>query len=154
MPPNLPPLPSHRPRGAPRGNRNAFKHGFYARSFTSGDKKDLDTCPFIGLRDEIVALRLINRRAVEFALSQSADPYAFQEASRIVVGLVAALNATIRTQMVLEHDIGSEWDRAVTQAINEVMAGYGYEPPVPPAEEKLNRARNLVKNYYDDKKPE
>ncbi len=44
-----------RPRGAPRGNRNALKHGFYARTFPSSEVKDLETYPFQGLQDAIAA---------------------------------------------------------------------------------------------------
>ena len=36
------PLPSTRPRGgAPSGNTNALKHGFYARAFKPAEQSDL-----------------------------------------------------------------------------------------------------------------
>ena len=58
------PGPSKPPRrrGAPFGNRNALKHGFYARNFDPGDTKDLDEHEFDGLTDEIILLRVYIRR--------------------------------------------------------------------------------------------
>jgi len=48
-----------RKRGAPTGNQNAFKHGFYSRQFTRKESKDLDQ-PALGcMRDEIIFLKVI-----------------------------------------------------------------------------------------------
>jgi hypothetical protein len=110
------PPPSRR-GGAPRGNRNALKHGFYARSFTPSDKIDLATYKFKGLQDEIAALRLLNRRAIAQAFLNAEDCSAFQEAARVVVGLTVALNTTLRTQLELDLHGGSEFDTALQEAL-------------------------------------
>ena len=53
-----------RRRGGQAGNRNALKHGFYARNFDPGDTKDLDKHEFDGLQDEIILLRVYIRRVL------------------------------------------------------------------------------------------
>jgi hypothetical protein len=40
--------PPPRPRGGQHGNRNAFKHGFYARAFSSSEVKDIEIYTFRG----------------------------------------------------------------------------------------------------------
>jgi uncharacterized protein YjcR len=60
------PSPPKNKGGAPRGNRNALKHGFYARKFNKEEIKDLDRrCP--ELDDEIKLLRVYMRRVAEQA---------------------------------------------------------------------------------------
>ena len=57
---------SPRPRrGAPPGNRNAFKHGFYSRSITLPEKSGLAPGLNTVFADEEASLRLLVRRAVE-----------------------------------------------------------------------------------------
>jgi len=46
-------------RGAPPGNRNALKHGFYAKSLTEAEKLELEAARTIeGIDDEIALLRV------------------------------------------------------------------------------------------------
>jgi len=113
-----------RKRGGQVGNRNAVTHGFYARHYTPSDKKDLETYTFIGLKDEIAALRLLNRRAIDQALAAE-DPFGFQEAARIVIGLTAALNATLRTQLELGARGDSQFDLALNQALEDIHKELG-----------------------------
>lgn len=51
----------HKHRGAPRGNLNALKHGYYARAFRQLERADLDNLDET-LKSEINALRVIGRR--------------------------------------------------------------------------------------------
>jgi hypothetical protein len=61
-----PPKPAKRKRGGQPGNRNALKHGFYARSFDLDIIKDLDIhSPHVD--DEIHLLRLFMRRICQNA---------------------------------------------------------------------------------------
>jgi hypothetical protein len=59
------PQPLPRRRGAPRGNHNAVKHGFYSRQFHRSDIQDLNNHQFIGLNDEIDLLRVSIRRVMD-----------------------------------------------------------------------------------------
>lgn len=47
-------------RGAPSGNRNAYKHGFYAKNFSAEEKKRLNKKP--DLQSEIKGNRVIANR--------------------------------------------------------------------------------------------
>ncbi len=58
---------SARPSGAQPGNRNAFKHGFYAKQYFPLELSDLSTALGDGLSDEIALLRVIIRRVFDFA---------------------------------------------------------------------------------------
>jgi hypothetical protein len=62
-----PPSTASRRRGAPRANRNALKHGFYAKGLVKADLKDLETCQFEDLKDEIAMLRVYIRYVLELA---------------------------------------------------------------------------------------
>ncbi|MFA5378252.1 MAG: hypothetical protein WC455_21035 [Dehalococcoidia bacterium] len=55
-----------RSRGAQPANRNALKHGFYAKTLTEAEKVDLETAADItGLDDEIALLRVKIKHALE-----------------------------------------------------------------------------------------
>jgi hypothetical protein len=46
-------------RGAPKGNQNARKHGFYSRALTEAEKVDLEEASLIeGIDQEIAFLRM------------------------------------------------------------------------------------------------
>jgi hypothetical protein len=81
-----PPSPPKPHRGAPRGNQNALKHGFYTRHFDKVDLADLKTASFDGLNDEIAMLRLFMRRLID--RYQSSDDLSV--AAAVVTSLFAA----------------------------------------------------------------
>ena len=47
-----------RKRGGQPGNSNAWKHGFYSRSFTKLEAKDLKVVTSLDLTNEIIMLRV------------------------------------------------------------------------------------------------
>jgi hypothetical protein len=55
------------PRGAPKGNLNALKHGFYSRLFRACEANDLDGDDSGSLQHEITLLRVMIRRTMELA---------------------------------------------------------------------------------------
>ena len=57
--------PARRRRGGQPGNTNAFKHGFYSRSFTEYEKELLSQIPLTDFRGEIDLARVSNRRVIE-----------------------------------------------------------------------------------------
>ncbi len=63
----------HKKRGAPRGNRNALKHGFYSAAFKDRERRLLSHPSAAELSTEIELLRVANYRFVQ-ALTASADP--------------------------------------------------------------------------------
>lgn len=60
------PVPVVRRPGAPRGNTNAFKHGFYSSRYRSSEVAALLTLPE-GLAEEIALLRVCIRRIFDLA---------------------------------------------------------------------------------------
>jgi len=58
-------IPNQKSRGAPPGNLNALKHGFYARQFKKAELTGLEQCDFDGLNDEIAILRVYIRRLIQ-----------------------------------------------------------------------------------------
>jgi hypothetical protein len=66
------PKKSARKAGAPYGNHNALKHGFYSRHFRSGELSDLQAVNAEGLLDEIAAMRIYIRRFIESSAQGSA----------------------------------------------------------------------------------
>ena len=110
-------------RGAPFGNTNALRHGFYAQAYRSGELADLDAMLDEGLQDEITMLRVATRRVIEFM----AD---FQEPKEAVatlgaLGLAATrLSTLLRTQKLLDS---GETNTAValSQALAEVVKELG-----------------------------
>ena len=54
---------SHKP-GAPLGNQNARKHGFYSRTLTDQEKLDLASAPLVKGLDDEIALLLVKLKSV------------------------------------------------------------------------------------------
>jgi hypothetical protein len=70
-PPSAAPPNPQRKRGAPTGNINALKHGFYSRRFNQVDLLDIDSCRDNCLSDEIRLLRVFTRHFVDVAQDQT-----------------------------------------------------------------------------------
>ena len=111
-------------RGAPAGNTNALKHGFYARKFRPAEAKDLDGYTFDGVKEEILVLRVIIRRTLE--LAQSTEDRAEVIALLRVVSLaVIALTRLVRTELLLNPAERGLYEKALQQALAEVTAEWG-----------------------------
>jgi hypothetical protein len=112
--------PPRNRRGAPKGNLNALKHGFYSQAFRSQEAADLDTIPAGDLLDEIAMLRVAARRV--FNLSQEEDNPDKLMDSLNGLGLASTrLAGLMRTQKLL----GSQQDQAakiaISNALQEIM---------------------------------
>ncbi|MBN2148716.1 MAG: hypothetical protein JW726_15115 [Anaerolineales bacterium] len=107
-----------RKRGAPRGNKNALKHGFYSRHFKAGETSDLEHTEQDNLDSEINMLRVVIRRTMEIADGQTD----LEAAVKILGSLGAAatrLSSLLRTQKLLNTGQSTAYDQ-VTAAIAEV----------------------------------
>ena len=112
-------LPSPRRRGAPAGNLNALKHGFYSRQFRRTEHKDLEALSAIGLDSEINMLRVITRRVFELA-DESLD---FETGLKFVTVMsitAARLARLLSTQSRLGVDSKNEVHDDIIQAIEEI----------------------------------
>ena len=143
-------FPTTRPRGgAPRGNTNALKHGFYSRRFRKSEVADLEVTNATALRDEIAMLRVCLRRMVEWApaIKSFADAATFVRVISLGSGALARL---IRIQKAIG---GSDFEAALYQAISEVGQELGITDP--PAQDssgnsQLDFARRLISRAIDE----
>ena len=106
------------PRGAPRGNHNALKHGFYSRLFNTRDKADLSETRPGSVDDEIALLRVTIRRLLE----SSRDIDDFVRLSELNRGLCLAtltLARLIRIKFILKD--GGKNMEAFDQAVFELF---------------------------------
>jgi hypothetical protein len=90
------------PRGAPRGNLNALKNGFYSRLFHASETSDLINDHPATLEHEITLLRVMMRRTME--LADGTDD--LREATRVLDALGAAasrLASLLRAQKNLNE---------------------------------------------------
>ena len=88
--------------GAPLGNRNAVKHGFYARRLPAadGDTPSAELSLANSLNGEIAMLRLSVRNILEQSATPS-DTATELEVLRSVCMAAAAINRLLRTQHFL-----------------------------------------------------
>ena len=62
-----------KPRGGQRGNRNAFKHGFYSKYFNAFESKALSEIPLTDMSGEIGLMRVNVDRFMEAFTSSLAN---------------------------------------------------------------------------------
>lgn len=112
------------PRGAPKGNTNALKHGFYARKFRSQEIEDLNALREGGLQDLISEIGIL-RITIARTFAQAND---LEAAGKTIdwiaylsgIGEAATRVATmLKTQKILEGDQGNVVNAALIRAITE-----------------------------------
>jgi len=95
-------------RGAPKGNQNARKHGFYSRALTEAEKIELEEAGYVeGIDQEIALLRIKLRELVQ------------NESDRIDLHLEAA--NTIARLVKTRYQITKEQKRSLKEAIAKVL---------------------------------
>jgi hypothetical protein len=95
-------------RGAPKGNQNARKHGFYSRALTEAEKVDLEEASFIeGIDQEIAFLRMKLKELAE------------REPDRVDLHIEAA--NTIARLIRTRYQISKEQKKSLKDAIHKVL---------------------------------
>ena len=110
--------PPKRPRGAPPGNLNALKHGFYARRFPKTELADLENHNFTGLAEEIALMRLLIRRLVE----QTRDLTDLNQTLLLVRAVCLAagnLNRLLKTHQLLSS-ASSDLEQSILDAFQRL----------------------------------
>ena len=119
--------------GAPLGNTNALKHGFYSRRFNRAELEDLDGIDEGDLEDEIALLRVSMRRVIEWShdIKSLTDSISYL---RVIAMASASLSRLIRARHVMgtyvrpdpfdeeleEMDAEDERDRQIEQTAREI----------------------------------
>ncbi len=102
------PARAERKRGAPKGNQNARKHGFYAKVLDEADQLDFELASGVeGIDDEITLLRVKIKSILEN------DP----ENIRLIMQATNALERLIRTR----YKITKEQRKGLKEAIGNVL---------------------------------
>jgi hypothetical protein len=110
------------PRGAPKGNQNALKHGFYSKLLRQSDLSTLDDlykiqeAGYPHLASELALLRVAISRTFEQA-SKSEEINWIDALSAIGLG-ATRVAAILRTQKLLDGEHGSEVQEAIRRAID------------------------------------
>jgi hypothetical protein len=103
-------------RGAPKGNQNARKHGFYSRSLTEAEKLEMEEAVYVeGIDQEIALLRIKLRELVE------------NEPDRIDLHLEAAntIARLVRTRYQISKEQKNSLKEAITKVLTEVAGPLG-----------------------------
>lgn len=113
-------LPGHgndRPStaGAPLGNQNARRHGFYAQFYTAEELEDLATAAVAGdLSDEIGLLRIRIKRALEENVELT-----------VIERALGRLTQMMKAQRVISGDAMSEFEQAMADVLSELTEELG-----------------------------
>ena len=112
-------------RGAPLGNKNALKHGFYSRDIRETDCKGLEAVDLKGLSEEVSLVRLHIRNLTEQAsIAPTLADYLL--ILRVMGFYFAQLNHMVKTQILLgKRPTGFPED--FEKALEEVRATWTLE---------------------------
>ncbi len=99
---------TNKKRGAPKGNQNARKHGFYSKVLDEAEKLDFELATGVeGIDDEIALLRVKIKSLVE------RDP----QNIKLIMQAINTLERLIRTK----YNIGKEDKKGLKEAIANVL---------------------------------
>jgi hypothetical protein len=128
--PNNDSLSHPRHAGAPLGNSNAFKHGFYTRRIKKRDLSGVETTDLKSLVDEIALIRVFTRRLVE-SCNPTADLYELAGILRILCLASTTITRILRVHYILtgsENDIDRDIEEAIRQVHAELTAKHASSP--------------------------
>ena len=109
-----------RPRGAPPGNINALKHGFYSRQFRKMELDDLEAMLDAGLDSEINMLRVSTRRVLE--LADGNDDLDTGIKLLTVLGITSTRLANLlRAQVLLGGSRQDDIYKQIIEALDDVL---------------------------------
>jgi uncharacterized protein YjcR len=95
-------------RGAPKGNQNAYKHGFYAKVLDEAEQLDFEVAAGVnGIDDEIALLRVKIKSALE------KDPEN--------INLIMKATNTLAGLMMTRYRITREQRKGLREAIGNVL---------------------------------
>ena len=116
-------LPSpKRPRGAPKGNFNALKHGFYTRRLRKHDLSGVEATEPSGLIEEIALIRVFTRRLLEL-IGPESNAYDLSEFLRALCLASSTITRIVKTQFLITSS-GSGMDDEIAEAIKQVNAEF------------------------------
>jgi len=110
------PAKADRKRGAPKGNQNARKHGFYSKVLDEAEQLDFELAAGVeGIDDEIALLRLKIKSLLEH------DP----ENIRLIMQATNTLERLIRTRYRISKEQGKGLKEAIRNVLRDVALPLG-----------------------------
>ena len=111
------PAEAKRKRGAPKGNQNARKHGFYSRVLDEAEQLDFELASGVnGIDDEIALLRVKIKSVVE------KDP----ENIKLIMQATNTLANLVKTR----YKITKEQKKGLKEAIGNVLRDVALPPGI------------------------
>ncbi len=105
-----------RKRGAPKGNQNARKHGFYSKILDKNEQHDFELATGVeGIDDEIALLRVKIKSLIE------RDP----ENIRLIMQAVNALERLVRTRYNISKGDKKGLKEAIANVLKDVALPLG-----------------------------
>jgi uncharacterized protein YjcR len=103
-------------RGAPKGNRNAVTHGFYARALSEAEELAYDeACSMEGLDHEIAVLRIRLRSLIE----------SYPDRWDLQLQAASTIARPVRARYQITHDQKKSLKDAIAHVLEEVAAPLG-----------------------------
>lgn len=113
---------THHRRGAPKGNLNALKHGFYTRRIPKSDLSGVESINPSGLIEEIALIRLFTRRLLE-SLRPDSDIYELADVLRTLCLASSTITRVVKTQFLINAAHPGIEDE-IAEAIKQVNAEF------------------------------
>lgn len=115
-------------RGAPKGNLNALKDGFYARVLDEAEKLDMETASDVdGIDDEIALLRVKIKSILE------REP----ENIELIMQATNTLARLVRTRYNITREQGKGLKESIGNVLREIMLPVGISIGTSIIEKKL-----------------
>ena len=107
-------------RGAPLGNKNALKHGFYSKQMRATEAEDLEALMDASLSNEINMLRVLLRRTLEIAEGQLDVDTTLSILNAAGANMTRLANL-MKTQKFLAGESTDDFMKTLSEALNEVV---------------------------------
>ncbi len=113
-----------------RGNKNAYKHGFYARHYTPQEVSDFEEMEPLDVRNEIELIRALMRRVLESSQTANTHGENLDTLRAICMGNLT-LTRLIRTQSLKPEDPENTLQGIISRKIKDIddgkWPGYRFE---------------------------
>jgi len=120
--------------GAPKGNKHALKHGFYAKHFTAPEQKRLDNSDRLSIENEIELIRVcVDRLTSELSFdeiirtddkgNETRDTHYLNQLNTLSI-MTQALSTMIRTHYLTKGK-GGEVEKTIMEAMEELRLEMG-----------------------------
>ncbi len=107
-------------RGAPKGNKNAQKHGFYSSAYTLGEQRELSQTAIDHRQNNIKFFKVIIARTAERIKPSASNPMSFQEnivALHTVVIAISRLHGAINLKQRMITTKETDWGKDIVESL-------------------------------------